>query len=551
MKRNKFLLSSQLRSKILGDLTTAYITEAFVCALPFNEDQVVTEHDNFGQYAMDVVNTMHPETLIKNALESATNASTRVYLKNLLKAFEGIADSAAKRIVESDELETAGTPEIVEQATLDSKEVDRFVEASKKNGVDAVAALVKDKMLETIKAERQDFEKSEKLRQEIREVIKSENDQVKDNLSQDDDDDENGPTMEDVPEDSSEKTPEEEFGNESALESFYNIILSPTDPRKPISVFSKMQDVCMEAISRSVEEYNEVPYETLKKITLEHTFPFFDNQSRSLVETLESLSVVTESDEEECSEEEKAEKMKKIAKTAFISTITIMTLLEVLKTTNLAKPTLADVQKFVNTPTKVADDPASPEKVEKDVDEATNSIKKSVALGAMGALELQEVREALMHARNILSNSKALESNADAKTRIMNKIDNALAITANESTTEAPFDTFSSRLKQDNIIAMEHAVHLLSQKPMTNSVRICVKSTDKTGADNESIELAAEAMNAANVPVARYNFKFNTPSFLGESVAAALMECATYCDFSRDKQVDVYYTDSGYKVPIQ
>lgn len=548
MKPNKFLLSSQVRSKAMGMLTSAYVAEAFVNGLPFNAEEVANEQQQFTNYAISVVNKMHPETLLARAIESSSNSETVKYLKDLNHALEGVAEKVAARTMKDEEVDNASTPEVIDQLKLDQDEVEKFTEAAKHNGVDAVSEIVKKKMIDTIKAERQDYENSEKIRREIKDIIREENDDLKESLDEDDEEEE---TTGNLTEDGNDadNLPQEEFGEESVLESYYNIVLEPTDPRKHVSVFSKIQDICMEAILRTTESFDEVPFKTVEKITLEHTFPFFDLKARTLVEAVEAMALTTATEGEDSDEEEKQEKMKKVAKTAFISTITIMTMLEVLKTMGVASPTLNQVKDLVNGETNAAEDPNSPAKVEADVDAAANKLQKSVAMGAMGAEEAAAVREALMNARNILSNSSAMESDTETKQRIISKIDDALSITAEESFKDHPYDSYSTKLKDNNIVAMEYASKLLSRKFGATSVQFRVDSNLKT--EDNKIAIEAVALDDKQQPVAKYEFDFNAAKFLGDTVVEAVLECATYADFSRSKPVELYYPNAGYSVPIK
>ena len=359
MKRNTTLLTDKVRNKLMNKCVSAIITEAFINALPFDKTELANESTNFSRYAANVIGKMHPESLLDHAMESTKHdQKAHLYVQNLKDAVESVVDTATKRIVQESFSTENTVPEIVAQAKLNSDETEKFVAASKQAGTDAVAKLVKDKMIDVIKDEREAYEEEVKLREEVKDIIKKENEDLRASMISNEDE---------------------------AFESYLNLVLAPTDARRHISVFSKMQDVCMEAIMHSTEEYSgEIPYHTMEKITLESTFNYFDLSNRSLFEELDSMLIVTESAvDADCAGEMLEIKKKKVAKTAFICSICIMTLLETLKTMQLAKPDLADVKNFVDDVTTVKNI-AKTNLKKKDAEAAVNATIDAIA-GALKA----------------------------------------------------------------------------------------------------------------------------------------------------------------------
>lgn len=521
MKRNMMLLSDQVREKLMAKCLTAIVTEAFINALPFDKNEVATESENFSKYSVNVIEKMHPEKLLDKAMESTNNnQQAHLYVQNLKTAIEGVVETATKRIVQEAMNVETPTPDIVAQAKLNDDETMKLVNASKHSGTDAVAKLVKDKMIDVIKDEKNAYETAAKLREEIREVIRSEQEDLK--MS----------------------------NNEDALESYLDLVLDPTDARNHISVFSKMQDICMEAILHSTEQYNgEIPYNTMEKITLESTFPFFDLSNRTLVDELTNMLIVTESAiDSDCD----TDKKKKVAKTAFICTICIMTLLETLKTMHLAKPELSDVKSFVEDPTTIKNLTNNDLKnVEDKVMSAVSDVKKSVALGSYRAIELEQAKESLEKVHDLVESMNVSESESTRKTRILNQINSALESIkpAAESDTKSITSYFIGRLKEENISALEHAINIISRKPIVNSVKINLRS-DMKCENGSVVALEACGFDAAGKRVSTYMMNINASPELGDTVAEIVTECASYCDLGK-KPVQVYYNDTGYGVNLK
>jgi len=524
MKRNTSLLADQVRNKLTGKCTTGIITEAFINALPFDKDELANEAANLSRYAVNVIDKMHPETLLDRALESTLgNQKANLYVSNLKSAIDDVVTTATKRIVQESLVSDNPTPEIVAQTKLNSDETEKLVAASKKSGTDEVAKLVKEKMINVIKDEKTAYETSAKLREEVKDVIRQEREDLKAELT-----------------------------NDEAIESYFSLVLEPTDAREHISVFSKMQDVCMEGILHSREEYDgEIPYSTLEKITLESTFPYFDLSNKTLMEDLENMMIVTES-VSECSEEESEIKKKKIAKTAFICTICIMTLLETLKTMHIAKPSIADVKNFVDDNTSVKKlTNVTLANVEDKVNAVVNDTKKSVAMGAYNTLELEQAKESLEKVKGIIDSMIVAESDTECKSRILTKIDSGLDSinSSNKEENKTVTGHFITRLKEENLANLEHGIQILAKKPMVQEIKVSVRS-DLKCSENSKVDIELKGVDASGSPVAVYMISIHALEEFGATVAEVIRDCANYCNLG-NKPVKMYFTDSGYAVPLK
>ena len=527
MKRNTVLLTNQVRNKLTGKCVTAVVTEAFINALPFDKSELAAESANLSRFAVNVVEKMHPETLLERAVESTMHDSkANLYAKNLKAAIEAVVQTATRRVV-NEAATSEGTPaEIVAKTKLNSEETQQFVDASKQSGVDAVAKLVKEKMIDVIKDEKASYEAEAKLRQEVKDIIQQEKE-----------------TLDTIPDEG------------AAIESYFELVLAPTDARSHISVFSKMQDVCMEAIMHSSEEYTgEIPYKTLEKITLESTFPYFDLSNRSVIEDLESMAIITESAiDADCAGEEIEKKKRKVAKTAFICTICIMTLLETLKTMHLAKPEVADVKNFVDDATAVKNiAKTNLANIEDKVAGVIGEVKKSAALGSFNTLEVAQAKESLSQIKSMIEKwNGATESDAATKERIINRIGNALEAlsTESEAKKEPAVGYFIDRLRNENITNIEHGVKMLAQKPIVQTIQICLRS-DLKCSENSKVDVEFKGVDASGACVATYMVSVHALPEFGDTVAEVIRECANYCDFGA-KATQFYFTDSGYSVPLK
>lgn len=563
MKRNTALLTDQVRNKLTNKCLTAIVAEAYINALPFDKFEVIMEAVNFAEYVSGVVSKMHPEKMLDEALESTkNNGAANRFVKNLKASIDSIANEAADRIVLECKDTDMTNPEIVDQAKLDKKETEKLVKASKRAGTSAVSKIVKDNMINVIKDEKTAYEEEAKVKEEVKDMIKSQKDELLASRSEID-----GPTTSDADMmDSANDTgaePDKPVENddslevdENAFESYARVVLSPIDVRNHISLFSRLQDICIESSMHSNEVYDgEVPFKTMEKITLESTFDYFDLKQRTMKEELDSLTTIaTEAAGEDCPEGVSKEEA---IKTSFICTICIMTLFEVLKTMHLKKPTVDEVRKIVDSKTDLSKlSNISLKNVEDKVNEIVSSATKSVAMGAFAAAEAQEAKESLANVKNIIAEINVSNDEIQRKARILSKIDTAIEAVDNAAVPKGPVpgytqrSAFETRLHEKNRCNLMTAVNRLIAKPMVREVRIEVNSADRCS-ENANIEVAFIGLDASGMKV-NYDYQtLHAVSITGnnvETVAELVKQSAEGCDFS--KPVLIYFVDKGYTVPL-
>ena len=548
MNHNRNILRSQLTNKLKGKCVAYLGTRAFMNALPFDETEVVIQSDNFANYAKVVMESLHPESLLDKAIvyaEKAGNSAAVTYLRDTNMAIESIVKDAVNRIICENATSDSTTPEIVKQAKLDESEMERLVNASKSNGLGQVGDIIKDKVIDTIKTEKAEYERAEKLKDEISEVL---------NASKDD-------------------TDLGDLNDDASLESYYNTALQVTDPRDHISFFSKLQDICMEALLHSeTDEDSEINFQVIEKVTLESTFDMFDRSNMSIADKIASMTIVTESiGDIPChsgntmsTDAIKADKAKKLAKIAFICTICITTMLETLKTMHLAKPTMEEVQKFVSgrtDVTKISNLADNVSALEPQIKQNLDEVRKSVALGSMTEYELSEVRENLTNLKSSIE--KIPTENADIKTKnkktdYLAKVTEAIhmvnsKISAMEDAANAlnePLSGELSRRKEENIVALEKISKSMCRKPAVESIVIrldgSMKSTDKLN----TITLEAHGLNHSNEVIDHQTFNLHLLDRFGVNAADIVQESAKLAALG-NRPMYLYFTDTQYSVPVE
>ena len=553
MKRNKNLLVKQLDQKFTAIVTKSLVTEAFINALPFPGEEVEANLESFVEYSNTVLNSLSPESLIARALEAAeTNYPDKPEYNDALTDLENSVSSVVRQIATEAAndayLSDDTTPEIVETAKLDQKATDKLAQLSKQNGIKGISKVIKKTVIDTIKKEKAEYEEEQKMREDIRDMLKSE-----DNSRQESG---NFADTAETAENADAPAPATD-----AVESYLNYLLAPTDARHPISFFSKLQDVCMEGLMSYPDFHEEFNHKFAAKITLESTFDYFDKSKMPLNEKLEYLAIASEG-AAECANmtpEEKAMKMKRIAKTAFICSICIMTMMQTLKTMRLCSPSLGQVKDFVNTPTKNPEiDKVALTELEPEIADTTNGVRKSIAMGAMTLSDAVTAQEALNKIKTQLERIAATESMKYTHEKIMNDLTTALENLSRcideggcVKTPSEPAITseFVSSQKANNISRMEYVVKRIARDPSVTYCQISVNGQTKIEqADDLIIEIVG--YNASDIPVKKEELTLAAAPEFGNNIAEVLKYTANYCDFGT-KPVYIYYLDAGYKVNIK
>ena len=578
MKTNTRLVEKQIRDRLNGICLSAIITEAFINSLPLNKENVNQHKHEFANYSASVIKRLHPETLLDRAIEQAEPYSKGYrYLTNLKSDIDEVVDSAMEKI----SLDKYSSPDVLNEIKLDKEDVKKLVKASKSSNSTAVSKIVKDKVIKTIKNEKDAYEKAEKVKEDIKDMIldadkkdKEKEENTEDEISiaspeaEEQGDDKgiekipkneaelDASTQGDAPEkikpEDAKKAKgaveEENIDDDSALDSYLRIVLDPTDAREHVSFFSKLQDTCMESLIYSTEEYDEVPFKTMKKITLESTLPIFDNSNVSINSQLESLALISEG--ALCiSNEEKCDRASKCAQPAFISSICILSLLETLKTTHLINVTIPQVRDFVDSHTLAKSvGMENLTAIESYIDNTAKELKNGVKKEIVNEANLEDLKKGLTSLKNNLNNIKMSDRESEKRSSIINKIDDMIAydIPATESN---EWEYRLNRYHEENLAALEHAIKLITNRPNVYSARIAVESY-KPNKDVTSKFVTIDGYDRNNNKVCDYGFNINAHSTFGSTLGEIIMESAAYTDIG-NKPIYINYINEGYMLPLK
>ena len=323
---NRELFRTAVYNKLIDQALTMIASEAFVIGLPFPIDKLNDEEiiGLEGVVGTAIANLGGAKKLLTNAMESVkTNPAKYRFVKSMFDNCHAYAMEAAAR--EAKELDPNEDFEsALKKANFTEEELRRFETATDDLTIDEVGEIVSEKVIATIKSEQEAYEKEKALDQHIDEMLEA----------------------------SDVNTGSEEAAN-SAKESFYQMTLGVDNPRHPISLFSKMNEVALESLACL---YPEEAEKTISIRGIEDLISFYTLKSyRREMGALESIERLINVDAAAINQNEfqeaALESLQNPACTqaAFVNATTAYTLMESLKTLNIFSPDKREIEAFINT----------------------------------------------------------------------------------------------------------------------------------------------------------------------------------------------------------
>lgn len=504
---NKNILEMSLIKKFKNQTLNVIVTEAFIKALPV-EFSELSKNDirELTIYTKSVMESLggYDELLEKN---TNNDVYKNYLLDNIKDTCESIAVEAAKRIV-SEENSTDNMGEIVDKAAFTKEEYTKFANNADNIGLEKISEIIKDKVINVIKAEKEAYEKEEELNGELEDAVK-----------------------------------DTDVGGEG-LEGYLDIILDIKDSRKHVSLFSKMQDLAFEALLYSKENFEEIPYKTLRYITLENSFDIFKNTNKDISTCLESINIIQDINEENVNTE-------KVMNASMLSSIVMYTLMESLNTLNIYIPSKKEIAEFMDKKYSSIDYvQENVNMIQNKVSNFINNIKiKTLTTTDTHTLNknldiLTSCKEALISTENPKFDSckeelcGQIDETCDA---IKTKLDDKISVLKNPK----ELTKFEIRDKEELIAQLNKLATLFANNPMVKDIRLIIQ-TEK------------EPCAVMNVECKDHSGKTIDKSFVSVKHRPAF---GGYIDFVKEsydnsnlsrtnKNVYVYYADTGKMVNL-
>ena len=382
---NKDVVEAKLTEIYANKFFHSIVYESFMNALPVDKSTMTTkERSALYHYTNNVVRSIGGASAIEGAIDlQSKTPSQNLFIAELYNTcMESARECAKKKCNDPDVCSKEDKlSDVLNKATLTKEECKKFADRANNMKLDDVAEIIKKKTLKVISDEKEQYKKEQELDDELADAL-SENDSMDDlgesdldeDLNTDDDDvlaeesSNDNPKLDPIEIGKSEsnakyvkKLPKKSSSSSSAVESFKDFHLDPTDPRHHISLFSRLQDNAMEVMSyMETSNYGRDYFPILDKITFESLFT-----KPNVMMTPATEGAIAK--EEIC--EIPSQTRPKVATLVSIITYTIM---ETLHTMGLFTPNKNTIQKFVDVSINAND------LKKKSVDEACDGIKCAV-----------------------------------------------------------------------------------------------------------------------------------------------------------------------------
>lgn len=327
MKINKQILENRLRSKFNNLALYAIVNETYLGALVYGRDDLTKDQSNkLSIFSYKVLESLGGFSLLEKAIESETDINKVKLLGNIYQTCVDFATEATNTNLKEIKIDDQGIDEVVDSAAFTKEEYSKLINKSKDIDLKLISNLIKDKVVKVIKEEQEEYRENERIEKELSEAIQ-ENEE-------------------------SEEENDEDLDNEkeeTSLDSYLDLWLGKSMPRKPISLFSKIQDITLENILIRKED-QEIDLDIMLKVALENVL--FNKVIAPVESSMKNIGVLCES----LLTTNKDIDMTKKSATLVTNTISIYTALETLSTLNLLKMNKKDIVPILEQSVSVQDE---------------------------------------------------------------------------------------------------------------------------------------------------------------------------------------------------
>lgn len=439
---NPTILSQSVRKKLENACLTAIVTETFMQALPFTTEGIISEAKKYTSYVNTVMESLHCENMLSTAMMvNRNNPAVLNLLSTVQEAINTVVVPATNRIVmEATENKETNMQKVVDKTAFTEAEKKRLTEAKSEIPLKTISEIIKKKVVNTIKEEKEAYDAALKLKSDIKENL------------------------------------EDTLGESApSIESYMDIVLKKGDPRDYISFFSRLQDVCMESLMQfndnSSDDPEYVSLECLVNTTINSTLSAFDKTVLSTDTSLDILSKAVEAVELVPTDKTN------LAQKSLIMSVVITTIMETLKTLNLWTPSLADLKEFIDSPT------ANNTPVKNLTDKVHKELQDTKKMASNPDADKKQLAAALGCFNQIKErvsgiSEKVLPNKDDLIKEITEAATIVESVIAKESTgnDDDGMDYWTTRARESNIAEFDRVARIMFRNSDTKKVQLVCES---------------------------------------------------------------------------
>ena len=172
---NRSLIESRISDKIKTLAFESFINQTFINALPFNTEQLSdTSKKNLTSYVLATIESLGGYNLLTSALDLECDPHRKSLLICLNDICIESAMNTAKRIVQEKKDQISDPDSSMEEMIANSgftkEEMTEFRKKGETIDVDKLANIVKEKVLNVLKQEKENHERVDKINKKLREV---------------------------------------------------------------------------------------------------------------------------------------------------------------------------------------------------------------------------------------------------------------------------------------------------------------------------------------------------------------------------------------------
>lgn len=308
---NKSILLSKVNDKFKLLTLHSIVNECFINGLPIRKEEITLEEKKaLTKYSYKVLKTVGGFSALESAIENPRlSFKQKMKLADINYLCTTAALEAAKRVVADVDCKDPATKlnDVVDKASFTESEYKKFASKANAISLEEMSDIIQQKTLAVIKDEQDQYEKEEALGEELKDALSESKDFA-----------------------------------DTTTEAYMDIFLEKSDPRRHVTVFSRLQDVSMEMMN-IVKISGDDVMPIVDKVTFE---AFTDDMKISNIDVdgwMESYGQV--SNEEVCSVPAEAR-----PKMATLVSIIVYTVMETLKTMNIYCPSFDNIRAFVSKP---------------------------------------------------------------------------------------------------------------------------------------------------------------------------------------------------------
>lgn len=493
---NKDVVESKLTNEYANRFFHTIVYESFMAALPVDKTTMTRdERHELYCYTDNVVRSIGGIKAVESSIDLCNKTPEQnIFIAEIYNTCMESARECAKKKCNDPDIcsKEDKMSDVMNKASLSKEDCKKFVDRANNMNLDTVAEIIKKKTLQVISDEKEQYKKEQELDNELADAL-SENDSMDDlgesdlgdELNTDDDDllaeessSNDAPKLDPIEIGKSEsnlkyakKLPKKNSSS-SAVESFKNFHLKPTDPRHHVSLFSRLQDNAMEVMSYvETPNYGRDYFPVLNKVTFES----FLTEPGIILNAATESSIVKE---EIC--EIPAQTRPKVATLVSIITYTIM---ETLHTMGIFTPNKNNIQRFVD---KALD---ANDLKKRTVDEACNEIKCAVKESAnqdFSKMSSQKLGNKLTTLKTALEGTQDMIEEYGASTDIINlaseavthiqEIEGILSQRAkdHQALSEASESFQTQREKEHDLAQFNRINSLFKGNPKISDIKLCI-----------------------------------------------------------------------------